>query len=192
MKKVLLTCLGLLLVSPIFAQFSLEQVLSSAFPSELKASPVKNQIAWVFNQTGSRNIFLAEAPDFKPRKLTNYEGDNGQEINSITFLPNGKSLLFIRGGANNSAGEIPNPAELQGSVERAIFKIDLDGKNLKKVVNGAYPRVSPNGSTLAYITGGQIWTLNLDSANISPKNYSILVARKVLSDGLPMVAKLPL
>jgi Tol biopolymer transport system component len=37
------------------------------------------------------------------------------------------------------------------------------------VVNGAYPRVSPNGSTLAYITGGQIWTLNLDSANISPK-----------------------
>lgn len=169
MKKVLLTCLGLLLASPIFAQFSLEQVLSSAFPSELKASPVKNQIAWVFNQTGSRNIFLAEAPDFKPRKLTNYEGDNGQEINSITFLPNGKSLLFIRGGANNSAGEIPNPAEIQGTVERAIFKIELDGKNLKKVVNGAYPRVSPNGSTLAYITGGQIWTLNLDSANISPK-----------------------
>lgn len=168
MKKVLLTFLGLLLVSPIFAQFSLEQVLSSAFPSELKASPVKNQIAWVFNQTGARNIFLAEAPDFKPRKLTNYEGDNGQEINSITFLPNGKSLLFIRGGANNSAGEIPNPAELQGTVERAIFKIDLDGKNLKKVVNGAYPKVSPNGTTLAYITGGQIWTLNLDSANISP------------------------
>ncbi|MDI9871739.1 S9 family peptidase [Flectobacillus roseus] len=169
MKKVLLTFLGLLLVSSIFAQFSLEQVLSSAFPSELKASPVKNQIAWVFNQTGSRNIFLAEAPDFKPRKLTNYEGDNGQEINNITFLPNGKSLLFIRGGANNSAGEIPNPAELQGTVERAIFKIDLDGKNLKKVVNGAYPRVSPNGNTLAYIAGGQIWTLNLDSANISPK-----------------------
>ena len=169
MKKVLLTCLGLLLASPIFAQFSLEQVLSSAFPSELKASPVKNQIAWVFNQTGSRNIFLAEAPDFKPRKLTNYEGDNGQEINSITFLPNGKSLLFIRGGANNSAGEIPNPAELQGTVERAIYKIDLDGKNLKKIVNGAYPKISPNGSTLAYISGGQIWTLNLDSANISPK-----------------------
>lgn len=169
MKKVLLTCLGLLLASPIFAQFSLEQVLSSAFPSELKASPVKNQIAWVFNQTGSRNIFLAEAPDFKPRKLTNYEGDNGQEINSITFLPNGKSLLFIRGGANNSAGEIPNPAELQGTVERAIYKIDLDGKNLKKIVNGAYPKISPNGSTLAYITGGQIWTLNLDSVNISPK-----------------------
>ncbi|MDI9880326.1 S9 family peptidase [Flectobacillus longus] len=169
MKKVLLTCLGLLLASPIFAQFSLEQVLSSAFPSELKASPVKNQIAWVFNQTGSRNIYLAEAPDFKPRKLTNYEGDNGQEINSITFLPNGKSLLFIRGGANNSAGEIPNPAELQGTVERAIYKIDLDGKNLKKIVNGAYPKISPNGSTLAYISGGQIWTLNLDSANISPK-----------------------
>ncbi|MDI9872899.1 S9 family peptidase [Flectobacillus rivi] len=169
MKKVLLTCLGLLLASPIFAQFSLEQVLSSAFPSELKASPVKNQIAWVFNQTGSRNIFLAEAPDFKPRKLTNYEGDNGQEINSITFLPNGKSLLFIRGGANNSAGEIPNPAELQGTVERAIYKIDLDGKNLKKIVNGAYPKISPNGGTLAYISGGQIWTLNLDSANISPK-----------------------
>lgn len=165
MKKILFTFLWLCLTNALFAQFTIQQALNTPFPTELKASPVNNQVAWVFNQVGSRNIFIADAPTFKARQLTTYEGDNGQEINSLSFLPNGKSLLFIRGGANNAAGEIPNPAELQGTVERVIFKIDTDGKNLRKVVNGSYPKISPKGDVLAYLSGGQVWLSNLDSVN---------------------------
>ena len=151
------------------AQFTIEQVLSAPFPTELKTSPVGNKVAWVFNQQGSRNIFVAEAPDYKPRKITNYEGDNGQEINSLMFTNDGNSLIFIRGGANNSAGEIPNPVQLQEGVERAIFMVGFDGKNLHKIVNGTYPKISPKGDVLAYLSGGQAFTVRLDSAKATGK-----------------------
>jgi dipeptidyl aminopeptidase/acylaminoacyl peptidase len=164
MKKQFLFIYLLIFTTKSFAQFSIDQVLSAPFPTELKASPVGNKVAWVFNQQGSRNIFVAEAPDFKPIKITTYEGDNGQEINSLAFTPDGNSIVFIRGGANNSAGEIPNPIQLQEGVERAIFIIGTDGKNLRKVVNGTYPKISPKGETLAYLSGGQVFTIRLDSA----------------------------
>ena len=128
MKKQLLFIYFLIFTTKSFAQFSIEQILSAPFPTELKASPVGDKVAWVFNQQGSRNIFVAQAPEFKPIKITNYEGDNGQEINSLTFTPDGNSIVFIRGGVNNSAGEIPNPTQTQEGVERVIFIIGTDGK----------------------------------------------------------------
>ena len=164
MKKHYFLLLLLICTVKTFAQFSIEQVLSAPFPTELKASPIGNKVAWVFNQQGSRNIFTAEFPDFKPIKITNYEGDNGQEINSLTFTPDGNSIIFIRGGANNAAGEIPNPIQLQEGVERAIFIIGADGKNLRKLANGTYPKISPKGETLAYLSANQIFTIRLDSA----------------------------
>lgn len=163
MKKHFLLIFCIFLSINTFAQFTIEQVLSAPFPTELKASPTGNKMAWVFNQQGSRNIFMAEAPDFKPVKITNYEGDNGQEINSVSFTPDGNSIIFIRGGANNAAGEIPNPIQLQEGVERAIWIIGTDGKNLRKIANGTYPKISPKGETLAYLSGGQIFTIRLDS-----------------------------
>lgn len=164
MKKNYLLFFLLIFSVKSFAQFTIDQVLSAPFPTELKASPTGNKVAWVFNQQGSRNIFVAEAPDIKPVKITNYEGDNGQEINSLTFTPDGNSIVFIRGGANNAVGEIPNPIQLQEGVERAIFIVGTDGKNLRKIVNGTYPKISPKGETLAYLSGGQIFTVRLDSA----------------------------
>ena len=163
MKKYYLLFFLLIFTAKSFAQFTIDQVLSAPFPTELKASPTGNKVAWVFNQQGSRNIFVAEAPDFKPLKITNYEGDNGQEINSLTFTPDGNSIVFIRGGPNNAVGEIPNPIQLQDGVERAIFIVGTDGKNLKKLVNGTYPKISSKGETLAYISGGQVFTVRLDS-----------------------------
>ncbi len=169
MRKQYFLLIFLFLSSKTFAQFTIEQVLSAPFPTELRASPVGNKVAWVFNQQGSRNIFVAEAPDYKPRKITNYEGDNGQEINSLTFTNDGNSLIFIRGGANNSAGEIPNPIQLQEGVERAIFMVGTDGKNLHKLVNGTYPKLSPKGDILAYLSGGQVFTVRLDSVKATGK-----------------------
>ena len=169
MKKHYFLLFLLFFTTKTFAQFTIEQVLSTPFPTELKTSPVGSKVAWVFNQQGSRNIFMAEAPEYKPRKITNYEGDNGQEINSLTFTNDGNSLIFIRGGANNSAGEIPNPIQLQEGVERAIFMVGIDGKNLHKIVNGTYPKISPKGDVLAYLSGGQVFTVRLDSAKATGK-----------------------
>lgn len=39
--------------------FTLEQVLSSPFPSELVTARQGNRVAWVFNVKGLRNVLVA-------------------------------------------------------------------------------------------------------------------------------------
>ncbi|MBI3667631.1 MAG: hypothetical protein HY236_15620, partial [Acidobacteria bacterium] len=60
--------------------FTLEQVMSAPFPSDLVAAPVGGKIAWVVNVRGVRNIWAAGPPDYKARRVTSYSEDDGQEI----------------------------------------------------------------------------------------------------------------
>jgi len=169
MQKI--ACLLLLTCRMACAQFSMEQVLSAPFPSELKAAPTGNKVAWVFNNQGARNIFMAEAPDYKPRQLTNYLGDNGQEISQVSFSPNGKQLVYGRGGAPNSAGELPNPAELSDKIERGIWVMDTDGKSVKKIGLGSYPRYAPQGDMIAFLSAGQVQIVKTDSLKEATKLF---------------------
>jgi hypothetical protein len=51
---------------------TLEQLLCSPFPTALVAAPVGGKVAWVANDCGRRNIWVAEAPHYKARSLTTY------------------------------------------------------------------------------------------------------------------------
>src|SRR5208337_41942 len=50
--------------------FTLEQVLSSPFPSNLVAAENSGRIAWVFTARGERNVWIADAPNFEARQVT--------------------------------------------------------------------------------------------------------------------------
>src|ERR1035441_655153 len=60
------------------APFTLEQALSSAFPTELTAAP-GGKVAWVSNARGVRNIMVAEPPAYQARKITGYTQDRSEE-----------------------------------------------------------------------------------------------------------------
>src|SRR5574340_268836 len=95
--------LALLIVCPVlFAapakRFTLEQVMSAPFPSDLTAAPQGGAVAWVLDQHGARNLWVAQAPDYKGRQLTGYRDDDGQEIAQITWTPDARFIVFVRGG----------------------------------------------------------------------------------------------
>ena len=112
--------------------FTLEQMLSSPFPSELTAAPQGSRIAWVFNAEGRRNIWIAEGPRFIARQLTVYQEDDGQTISDLQFSPDADTLVFVRGGNKNAAGESPNPASNPEGVEQAVWAIAWTGGRLRK------------------------------------------------------------
>src|SRR5437667_8181794 len=85
--------------------FTLEQVMSSPFPSELTVSKRGDKIAWAFDAEGKRNVWIAEAPAFSARQLTRYDNDDGQELTDLVFAPNGGALAYVRGGEANQAGD---------------------------------------------------------------------------------------
>jgi dipeptidyl aminopeptidase/acylaminoacyl peptidase len=139
------------------AQMDIPNLLSVPFPTNLVGSDNGNIIAWVFNDKGERNIFIAKAPNFEAKKLTSYSGDEGLEIGSLRFSRMGRYLAFVRGNAPNSKGEPANPAQLLTSTERTIWMIDMETDSLQKIGAGIAPAFSPDGTKLIYLNRGEVW-----------------------------------
>jgi dipeptidyl aminopeptidase/acylaminoacyl peptidase len=168
MKRVVSSCLVLLAGAVAVAaqapggSFTIEQVLSAPFPSELRAAPAGNRVAWAFDARGQRNIWVAEGPAFKARRLTAYEADDGQEITAITWSPDGRTIVYVRGGPKNQAGEIPNPTSNPAGAEQAVWAVSVDGGTPRKLGLGDAPEVSPGGDRVAFLKDGQVWVAPLD------------------------------
>jgi Tol biopolymer transport system component len=144
------------------AGFTLEQVLSAAFPSELTAAPSGGKVAWVTNSRGVRNIMVAEPPGYQARKITAYQADDGQELTDLRWTPDAASIVYVRGGEANGAGEIPNPTSDPKGATQDIWIAALAGGAARKIAEGNSPAVSPKGDRVAFIRRGQVWWAPLD------------------------------
>ncbi|MGI8961686.1 MAG: S9 family peptidase [Bryobacteraceae bacterium] len=139
--------------------FTIEQIMGAPFASSLTPSPTGAEVAWLLNERGQRNVWVASAPDWKGRKVTNFDADDGQEINDLAWAPDGKYLLFARGGDFEMGRDNPDPASNPEKPEQAIWRIALDGSLVKKLTEGHGPAISPNAYLVAFLRGGQIFTM---------------------------------
>jgi len=147
------------------ATFTLEQVLSAPFPSELVATPDGTKVAWLLNERGARNIWMAQAPDYKGIRLTNYTGDDGTDVGQLRWTREGGGVLYTRGGDLEFSGRPdPNPSTNTAGTEQAIW-LAVPGEQPRKLADGHSPAVSPKGDRVAFLRGGQIYTVMLAAAN---------------------------
>jgi dipeptidyl aminopeptidase/acylaminoacyl peptidase len=123
--------------------FSLESVLSAPFPSDLVASPRGDALAWVQDDQGRRNIWLAAAPEFKARAVTHFDRDDGLEISDLTFSRDGSILVFVRNQGPNRSGEFPNPTSSPQGAEQAVWAVKTAGGGPWRIGPGNGPCVSP-------------------------------------------------
>jgi dipeptidyl aminopeptidase/acylaminoacyl peptidase len=167
MKKIL--TFALCVASAAAAQaptFTLNQVLSYPYPLELTAAPNGAAVAWVFNEQGVRNIYEAQAPDWAARKLTRFTVEDGQELGQLSFTPDGKTVVYVRGGDHDSnwPNETPDPTlnPLKPSIE--IWAVNVSADSAPRVLTeGDAPVVSPKGDRVAFIRGGQAYVVSLTS-----------------------------
>jgi dipeptidyl aminopeptidase/acylaminoacyl peptidase len=131
-------------------QFTLEQVMSAPFPSDLSAAPAGGRVAWVLNAKGVRNIWIAEPPAYKGRPITSYSEDDGMEIGELVWTPDGQSIIYTRGGDLEGFGENPNPRSRTEEPKQQIWIVSLEGK-LRLLGEGHSAVVSPKGDRVAFI-----------------------------------------
>ncbi len=164
--SVILTCI-IFLNSQLYSQtFTVESVLSYPFPSELNSSPSGNKIAWALNEQGRRNIYVAEGPDFTPRKITDYTKDDGQELTSISISSDGKWVVFVRGGdhgGNNSSMPV-NAAFEPVAAKVQIISIPFEGGTSNILAEADEPIISPASNQVLFTRGGQVLSAPIDGS----------------------------
>ncbi len=173
MRRVLVA--ALLFVSAVLAgPFTLEQVMSAPFPSELVSSPSGGKVAWLLNERGARNIWIASPPDYRGMRLTSYKDDDGQDIGQLHWTPDGRAVVYTRGGDLEFLGRPdPNPSVNTAGVEQDIW-IAAPGEAPRKVGEGHSPAVSPKGDVVVFLKAGQIWSAPLVG---SQKASQLIMAR---------------
>jgi dipeptidyl aminopeptidase/acylaminoacyl peptidase len=164
----------LALVATLRAQssFTLEQVMSSPFPSELVAAQQGSRVAWVFDAKGVRNVWVADGPDFATaRPATHYDADDGQPIASLRLTPDGKSVLYAVGTELNDAQESANPASWTKGAKQQVFAIDVDSKNATPRLLGEMGcpdegcediEISPDGKWAVWPANKKLWLASVD------------------------------
>jgi dipeptidyl aminopeptidase/acylaminoacyl peptidase len=186
MKKLLFLCLFPLVQNFSSAQVKIEDLLSVPFPTNLIQSKDGNAIAWVFNNQGVRNIYLEDVNNLMAKPLTHYDSDNGLDIKSLAFSQKGNGLVFVRGNKKNGKGEAANPALLQEKAEEAVYWVDIEGKNLKKLGAGYEPQIAPDNDRVVFIQSGQVYINYIDSNKEAIKLFQtrgIISSLKFSPDG---------
>ncbi len=155
--------------------FSMEQIMSNPFPSNLVASSKTDRIVWAFNTEGHRNLFVAEGPDYEPRQLTQYNKDAGQALSSVSISSDGNWVVYIRGGdfgSNwNDEGSL-NPEFLPDPPKVQIWSIAFEGGEPNLLGEGLSPQISPNNDFVAFVKSGQIWKIKIDGSTKAEKLFN--------------------
>ncbi|HEY2482712.1 MAG TPA: prolyl oligopeptidase family serine peptidase, partial [Caulobacteraceae bacterium] len=125
-----------------------------------------DRIAWGRQQMGVRNVWVAEGPDFRPRQVTDFTTDDGQELSWLTFSPDGGRLVFVRGGDHDAnwpaeGGLAPDPTASPEEPKVGVWSAALGSGKPVRIADGDAPALSSRNA-LAYVKDGQVWTAPLD------------------------------
>ena len=168
MKKLsLLSVVFCLVALSIHAQdkFTLEQVMSAPFPSDLSASKSGAKVAWVLSAKGARNVWVAEPPAYKGRQLTSYAEDDGNEIGELLWTPDDAAVIYTRGGDLDGFGENPNPRSNPEEPKQLIWIASVKGGAPQMLAEGHSPVITAGGDRIFYIKGRDIWQVKVDRSD---------------------------
>ena len=141
--------------------FSLADVLSAPYPSNLVAAGNADRVAWIMNDRGARNVWTAAAPDFKPVDLTGYARDEVFEIDEVLLTDDGRTVVFVKGGSPNAAGWVTNSDSDPDGREQAVWAVRTDSGRPWRVAAGSGPVLAPDGLSALLVKDGLIYRVPL-------------------------------
>jgi len=146
---------------------SIENLLSAPFPYGLTAAPKGEQVAWIANNLGARNIYLGQVgKDGKltARAITHQQGDNGIEIDALQWSHDASSLVFSRGGSLEGGGPVNPLSSAAGPITMEIAVVKLESGEIRSFGPGNGAVTSPVNDDVAFVRAGQVWLANLSQA----------------------------
>ena len=173
---------SLSLAAVCFAEsFTIEQVLSAPFPYGLTSASHAPRVAWIFDNKGERNIWVADAPGFVPRQVTHYTGDEGQQIASVRLSPDGKAIVYARGTELNKQETSANPLSLTKMPKQQAWAVNLARGEPRLLGDIGCSeegcedlQISPDSKTVIWPAKRHIWIAPLDGTKKSEQLEELL------------------
>lgn len=159
--------LGITTAAQAQAPITLDQVMSAPYPTNLTAAATGERLAWTLNERGLRNIWVAEGPEFAARRLTNYQTDDGQELTSVSISPDGRWVVYIRGGdfGSNWDDALPvNPVGTPQPVKVEMWAVPFAGGAPVSLGDGLNPVISPKSDVVVFERARQLWSVPIDGS----------------------------
>lgn len=156
------------------AGFTLDQIMSAPFPTNLTAAATGEKLAWTLNERGLRNVWVAEGPAFAARRLTGYESDDAQELNAVQISPDGKWVIYMRGGdfGSNWDDALPvNPTGMPNPVKVEIWTVPFTGGTPVSLGEGVNPVISPRNDVVVFERARQLWSIAIDGSSPAKKLF---------------------
>jgi len=156
--------------------FTLQSVKSYPYPTQLTASASGSKIAWAFDEEGKRNVYVAEGPTYAPRKLTNYNNDDAQEITSLSISDDGKWVVYVRGGdhGSNWNDDVPVNASFSSTPPKVqIWSVPFAAGEPKAIAEADEPVISPKSDSVVFIKGGQAWIAPVNASTAARNLFTL-------------------
>lgn len=140
--------------------------LALPFASDLTGARQARLFAWIEDEAGSRNVWVA-GPGVPAHARTAFTGDDGVELSEPQLSQDGRRLLFVRGGdAEFPEANAPNTGIALEAPEQALFVADVAGSRAPvKIGLGHGAAFSQDGMRVAYTRKGEIWLWSGDAAS---------------------------
>jgi dipeptidyl aminopeptidase/acylaminoacyl peptidase len=135
-------------------------------------------VVWIAKERGRNQLWLAAGDPAKARLLYAYPEDDGIPISEVTLSSDGRWVAYVRGTLPNRQGEINNPLDSPDPTERALWLIATNGGVPRRIAGGvaAVPRLlrfSPDGATLAFARGKDVWLAKLSAVPSVERAFTI-------------------
>jgi dipeptidyl aminopeptidase/acylaminoacyl peptidase len=152
------------------ASFAVDQALAFPAVENVVAAKSGSRIAWVFDEQGVRNVWVADAPEWKAHAVTAFTTDEGKDISELSLSADGSEVVFVR---NEDGGNWPpadgvhlNPASLPVAQKVEIWTAPATGDRAQAqlLAEGDAPVFSPKGDRVAYISGNQAFVATVGDA----------------------------
>ncbi len=150
-----------LIAAPLIAAIpDLPTMLSYPFIDGLTAARDADRIAWTGHTKGIRTVWTASGPGFVPRAVSVAGGDDGQELTGLTVAPDGKRLVWVRGGDHDANweenGRQPNAAAATDQPKLVLWTALATGGPAVAIGEGDAPALANDGR-LAFVRNGELW-----------------------------------
>lgn len=156
--------------------FTLAQVMSAPYPTNLTAAATGERLAWTLNERGLRNVWVAEGPAFAARRLTDYPLDDGQELNDVSISADGKWVVYMRGGdfGSNWDDALPvNPLGMPTPTRVEIWTVPFAGGTPVSLGEGESPVISPRSDMIVFQRAGALWQSPIDGSAPAKRLFTL-------------------